>query len=148
MQPRYDGKRYYNPVPTTLSSGRYGRMLRHWLLGRERRVPAPPLVPFRADVTKLNQPVPADALRATWLGHSAGAAGSGRPPPAHRPGMAGAQLAGELPGAEAVLSQPVAAGRGAAARCHSDSHDHFDHLDPLAIRALAPRGVPFFCRPE
>ena len=145
MQPRYDGKRYYNPIPTALSSGNYGRMARHWLRGREQRVPEPPLAPFRADVAALAGPVPADALRATWLGHSTVLLEvDGRrllTDPVWRARSSPVSFLGpkrffpnplplaEVPPLDAVLL----------------SHDHFDHLDPLAIRALAAGGVPFFC---
>ncbi|WP_201783279.1 hypothetical protein [Hymenobacter sp. AT01-02] len=42
---RFDGKKYLNSIPTSMS-GNYGRMLRNWLLGKEERNPRRPLGPF------------------------------------------------------------------------------------------------------
>ena len=71
LQATYDGQKYHNAVPTTANppSG-YGALLGRWLLGKEERAPRRPLGPFRADAAALAAPVPADALRLTWLGHS------------------------------------------------------------------------------
>lgn len=66
---RFDGKKYLNSIPTSMS-GNYGRMLRNWLLGKEERNPRRPLGPFRADAAVLAEPVPSAALRVTWFGHS------------------------------------------------------------------------------
>ncbi|TGE10222.1 MBL fold metallo-hydrolase [Hymenobacter fodinae] len=141
---RFDGKKYLNTVPTSMMSANYSLMLRRWLLGREERAPRQPLGPFRADAAALQEPVPAEALRVTWLGHSTTlleldglriltdpvwrlraspvAVGPKRffAPPLPMP---------EIPKIDAVVL----------------SHDHYDHLDKDAIRALSHTGVPFFC---
>ncbi|HEX8349139.1 MAG TPA: MBL fold metallo-hydrolase [Hymenobacter sp.] len=141
----FDGKRYSNPVPTSVAppSG-YAHMLQRWLLGKEARTPSRPLPPFTADVAALLQPVPAAALRVTWLGHSS--------------------VLLEIDG-KRFLTDPVW-GRAAPLRFAGPkrffpapfpitalppldgvilSHDHYDHLDEDVVRALAPTGVPFFC---
>jgi hypothetical protein len=48
LQPRYDGRKYYNVLPTSVSppSG-YGAMLRRYVAGREERAPRLPLGPFK-----------------------------------------------------------------------------------------------------
>lgn len=58
-------------MPTTISppSG-YGALLKRYLFEKAERAPKKPLGPFWADAAALAAPVPADALRATWLGHS------------------------------------------------------------------------------
>ncbi|MDQ2793900.1 MAG: MBL fold metallo-hydrolase, partial [Bacteroidota bacterium] len=71
VQARFDGKVYHNTLPTTVSppSG-YGALLKRWLFEKAEREPTAPLGPFRADAAALAAPVPTNALRATWLGHS------------------------------------------------------------------------------
>ncbi|UYZ63131.1 MBL fold metallo-hydrolase [Hymenobacter weizhouensis] len=140
---RFDGRRYHNTIPTSMSMN-YGLMLRRWLAGREERVPRRPLGPFRADAAALAAPVPAEALRVTWLGHST--------------------VLLELDGRR-LLTDPVWAGRVSPVRGAGPrrflvaplpldqlplldavllSHDHYDHLDRAAIQALARTGVPFY----
>lgn len=146
LQAIFDGKKYHNPVPTSLRppSG-YGQMLKSWLLGKEERTPQTPPGPFRADAAALAVPVPAAALRVTWLGHST--------------------VLLEIDGRR-VLTDPVWAARASPAQFMGPkrffapplpldklpkldavllSHDHYDHLDEATIRVLGRTGVPFFC---
>ncbi len=146
LQARHDGKRYHNALPTAVSppSG-YGALLKRWLLGPEERAPKVPLGPFRTDAAALAKPVPAAALRATWLGHST--------------------VLLEIDGRR-ILTDPVWAERASPSRLLGPkrffapplpldmlpkldavilSHDHYDHLDEAAIRTLGRTGVPFFC---
>ena len=60
LQPRHDGKKHHNPLPTAVSppSG-YGVLLKRWLRGTEEREPKAPLGPFWADAAALAAPVPA-----------------------------------------------------------------------------------------
>ena len=142
---RYDGKIYHNAVPTTVSppSG-YGALLRRWLFEKAEREPAAPLGPFRAEAAALAAPVPADALRATWLGHSTvlleidgrrvltdpmwAARASPTPFAGLKRFFAPPPPLDQLPKLDAVVL----------------SHDHYDHLDAAAIRFLGQMGVPFF----
>ncbi len=146
LQAIFDGKKYHNPVPTSLRppSG-YGQMLKSWLLGKEERTPQTPPGPFRADAAALAVPVPAAALRVIWLGHST--------------------VLLEIDGRR-VLTDPVWAARASPAQFMGPkrffapplpldklpkldavllSHDHYDHLDEATIRVLGRTGVPFFC---
>ena len=146
LQAVFDGKKYHNPVPTSLRppSG-YGQMLKSWLLGKEERAPQTTPGPFRADAAALAAPVPAAALGVTWLGHST--------------------VLLEIDGRR-ILTDPVWAARVSPAKFMGPkrffapplpldklppldavilSHDHYDHLDETAIRALGRTGVPFFC---
>jgi L-ascorbate metabolism protein UlaG (beta-lactamase superfamily) len=143
---RHDGKKYHNPIPTSVSppSG-YGALLQRWLRGKEDREPKKPLGPFQADAAALAAPVPATALRATWLGHSTvlleidgrriltDPVWSERVSPTQLAGpkrfFAPPLLLAEVPRLDAVVL----------------SHDHYDHLDQAAIRVLGQTGVPFFC---
>ena len=146
LQPGRQGRRYLNVLPTTIKppSG-YAKLLRRFWLEKNDREPRLPLGPFRADAVALAAPVPATALRATWLGHSTvllevdGRRFLTDPVWAQR--ASPVQWAGprrffapplplaQLPPLDGVLL----------------SHDHFDHLDRAAIRTLAGRGERFFC---
>lgn len=140
---RFDGKKYLNTVPTSMSAD-YGLMLRRWLTGKEEREPRRPLGPFRADAAALQEPVPAEALRVTWFGHSStlieidGLRFLTDPVWRLRasPVAVGPKrfFAPPLPLAELPKLDGVIL-----------SHDHYDHLDKDAIRELARTGVAFFC---
>jgi L-ascorbate metabolism protein UlaG (beta-lactamase superfamily) len=139
--PNYRDGAFQNPEPTDMGlKGGVGKMLRHWLFGREQRVPPGPM-PIVA-ITRANfvQP-PASGLRATWLGHST--------------------VLVEIDGAR-ILMDPVWARRASPSslvgpkRFHAPplaladlppidailaSHDHYDHLDRGVVRALARSGA-------
>lgn len=134
--PRWDGTRFVNPVPTRkLAEGTLWRMLRDQLaLGTEREPRAFPALPPLAPET-FRTPPPS-GLRATWLGHAttllevdgarllldpvwgerASPLSFAGPKRFHPPPIAIA----DLPPLDAVLV----------------SHDHYDHLDSAAVRAL------------
>jgi L-ascorbate metabolism protein UlaG (beta-lactamase superfamily) len=146
LMPRHDGKKYLNAIPTRVSppSG-YVALLRRQLLGREERTPPAPLPPFRADVAALAEPVPASALRATWLGHSTVLLEiDGRrflTDPVWRERASPSSLVGP----KRFFAPPLALAELPWLDGVIISHDHYDHLDADAIRALAGTGVPFFC---
>jgi L-ascorbate metabolism protein UlaG (beta-lactamase superfamily) len=141
--PEFVGGRFENPEPTSLMAGRkWVGALREWLLGKEMRAPICPL-PLVADTAARLAAPPASGLRVTWLGHSTTLV--------------------EIDGAT-VLTDPMWGERASPSRWigpkrfappplalaalpHLDavvvSHEHYDHLDEMTVRALAARGVPF-----
>ncbi|TGE22142.1 MBL fold metallo-hydrolase [Hymenobacter aquaticus] len=141
---QFDGKKYRNTVPTGMSMD-YGRMLGRWLRGPEEREPKTPLGPFRADAAALAEPVPAAALRVTWLGHSStlleldGKRFLTDPVWAERASPSG------LIGPKRFFAPPLPLAELPPLDAVLLSHDHYDHLDRAAIRVLARTGVPFFC---
>ncbi|MBW3128797.1 MBL fold metallo-hydrolase [Hymenobacter profundi] len=142
----FDGKRYRNAVPTAMSTATsYWQMARRWLLGKEQRVPKPALAGFSVDAVALAQPVPPTALRATWLGHSMVLLEiDGRrflTDPVWRPRSSPVSFMGP----KRFFPNPLPLAQMPPLDGVLLSHDHFDHLDPLAVRALARTGVPFFC---
>jgi L-ascorbate metabolism protein UlaG (beta-lactamase superfamily) len=141
--PRFDGRAFRNIHPTQLGlrSEDVAPTMKQYLCGGERRVPTAPL-PL-ADPRVLLRTPPASGLRTTWIGHST--------------------LLFEIDGAR-ILTDPVWAKRASPVqfagpkRFHNSpisiaalpeldavliSHDHYDHLDRAAIRALAKRRVTF-----
>jgi L-ascorbate metabolism protein UlaG (beta-lactamase superfamily) len=145
IQARFDGKKYYNPIPTSAEPpGGYAPAMWRWVsTGTGLREPARPLGPFLMDRAALAAPSTEVAL--TWLGHSS--------------------VLIELNG-KRFLTDPVWTERASPTPYagpkrffapplplhqlpHLDgiliSHDHYDHLDPHAIRHLGGLNVPFFC---
>jgi L-ascorbate metabolism protein UlaG (beta-lactamase superfamily) len=146
LQPRHDGRKYYNVLPTSVSppSG-YGAMLRRYLFEKAEREPQQPLGPFRADVVALGAPVPADVLRATWLGHSTMLLEVDGRRFLTDPVWAGRASPSQLVGPRRFFAPPLALADVPPLDGIILSHDHYDHLDPLAIRALAGRTARFYC---
>jgi len=136
-----DGK-FHNSLPTNrLVPGKLWEVLRHQLFGHEERVPkrAIPVVMHAA----ADYAVAPAGLRATWIGH--------------------ATTLIELDGRR-VLTDPIWSDRCSPStwvgptRFHPPpialadlplidavviSHDHYDHLDMMTVRALAARGTRF-----
>jgi L-ascorbate metabolism protein UlaG (beta-lactamase superfamily) len=146
LQPRHDGRKYYNVLPTSVSppSG-YGAMLRRYLFEKAEREPQQPLGPFRADAAALRASVPTDALRATWLGHSTMLLEVDGRRFLTDPVWAGRASPSQLVGPKRFFAPPLALTDVPPLDGIILSHDHYDHLDPLAIRALAGRTARFYC---
>jgi L-ascorbate metabolism protein UlaG (beta-lactamase superfamily) len=141
--PEFVGGRFQNPDPTALMApSRWLWAMKEWLFGGQMRTPVCPL-PVVPDTAARLAAAPASGLRVTWLGHSTTLI--------------------EIDGA-AVLTDPIWSERASPstwvgpkrfaasplaleALPHLDavvvSHEHYDHLDEMTVRALAARGVPF-----
>ena len=146
LQPRYDGKKYYNTLPTSVSPpDGYGPLLRAYLTGKEERVPKRLRGPFRADVATLAQPVPPEGLRATWLGHSTMMLEIDGRRILTDPVWGQRVSPSQLMGPKRFFAPPLALQDLPKLDAVVISHDHYDHLDKEAVRFLARTGVPFFC---
>ena len=134
--PQFRDGAFQNPIPgSLLTPGVFWRSMRRQLFGREQRVPTGdiPIVPLAA--ADFTHP-PTSGLRVTWLGHStvlleidgyrvlidpvwglrASPSQLVGPRRFHPPPLP----LGELPRLDAVIL----------------THDHYDHLDMLAVRAI------------
>jgi L-ascorbate metabolism protein UlaG (beta-lactamase superfamily) len=141
--PEFVDGRFQNLEPTHLMPARlWPWALEQAVFGGEMRAPVCPLPMARETAARLAAPV-ASGLRVTWLGHSTTLV--------------------EIDGAK-VLTDPIWSERASPStwagpkRFHPPplalealprldavvvSHEHYDHLDELTVRALAARGVPF-----
>ncbi len=146
LQPRHSGKKYYNVLPTSVSppSG-YGTLLRRYLFDKAEREPRQPLGPFSADAAALAAPVPADALRVTWLGHSTTLLEIDGRRFLTDPVWCARVSPSQLVGPKRFFAPPLPLAQLPPLDGIILSHDHYDHLDEAAIRALAGRGERFFC---
>jgi len=146
VQARYDGKIYHNTLPTSVSppSG-YGALLKRYVFEKAEREPKAPLGPFRADAAALATPVPADALRVTWLGHSTTLIEIDGRRFLTDPVWSERASPSQLMGPKRFFAPPLPLDKLPRLDAVILSHDHYDHLDSAAIRALSKTGVPFFC---
>jgi len=141
--PQFDGKRFVNPVPTSLMlPGTFWEMARHQFFGDEVRVPPQPPPVVTRTAADYAAP-PASGLRATWIGH--------------------ASTLVEIDG-QRLLTDPIWSERASPSslvgpkRFHPPplplealppidlvivSHDHFDHLDMATVLTLAATGTRF-----
>jgi L-ascorbate metabolism protein UlaG (beta-lactamase superfamily) len=141
--PEFVKGKFVNGERTSLMAPRlWGRALRQWTFGDEMRTPTCPL-PVVGDTTARLATPPGSGLRVTWFGHSTTLV--------------------EIDGAT-ILTDPMWGERASPSAWigpkrfssptvaiadlpHLDavviSHEHYDHLDEMSVRALAARGVPF-----
>ncbi len=146
LQPGHDGRKYLNVLPTRVNppSG-YGALLRRYIFEKGERTPRQPLGRFRADAAALAEPVPADALRATWLGHSTLLLEVDGRRFLTDPVWSERVSPSQLVGPKRFFAPPLALADVPPLDGIILSHDHYDHLDPVAIRALAGRTTRFYC---
>jgi L-ascorbate metabolism protein UlaG (beta-lactamase superfamily) len=146
LQPRHSGNKYYNVLPTSVSppSG-YGKLLSRYIFEKAEREPSQPLGPFPADAAALAAPVPADALRVTWLGHSTTLIEVDGRRFLTDPVWSARASPSQLVGPKRFFAPPLPLAQLPPLDGIILSHDHYDHLDEAAIRALAGRGERFFC---
>jgi L-ascorbate metabolism protein UlaG (beta-lactamase superfamily) len=139
-----EGKKYLNPVPTSVSTGSIWSVLWKYITNKAETTPKRKLGPFATDVSIYRQ-APATGLRITWVGHSSllieidGLRILTDPMWSERASFSDvigpkrffpAPLAlKDLPGLDAIII----------------SHDHYDHLDRHAIPFFATSNVPFYC---
>jgi L-ascorbate metabolism protein UlaG (beta-lactamase superfamily) len=146
LQPRHSGKKYYNVLPTSVNpTSGYGQLLRRYIFEKAEREPAQPLGPFAADAAALAAPVPANALRVTWLGHSTTLMEVDGRRFLTDPVWSARVSPSQLVGPKRFFAPPLPLAQLPPLDGIILSHDHYDHLDEAAIRALAGRGERFFC---
>ncbi len=140
--PQYGESKFRNPQPTKMATGSFVEMARRQFLGGEQREPLGTIPVVARTASDYTAP-PASGLRATWIGWSS--------------------VLVEIEG-HTVLTDPIWSERCSPStligpkRFHPPpmplselpmidavviSHDHYDHLDMPAIRALAARGTHF-----
>jgi L-ascorbate metabolism protein UlaG (beta-lactamase superfamily) len=134
---RKEGRRFLNPVPTTIGGiGTIFKVLPRFLGSKVEKFPRRPLGPFKTDVASYAM-APASGLRVTWMGHSSmlieidgvkvlvDPVWDERASPSRWAGpkrfFAAPVRLEDLPGVDVVLV----------------SHDHYDHLGEETIRRLA-----------
>ncbi|HKY92612.1 MAG TPA: MBL fold metallo-hydrolase [Nevskiaceae bacterium] len=141
--PLYQDGAFANPQPpAAYTFADLGPLLKGQFFGDEVRVPPAPIPVVPVDAAKLKAPLPAEGLRAFWIGHGSvyveidgvrllidpvfseyASPFSIGPRRFHPPPIALA----DLPPIDAVLI----------------THDHYDHLDMATVKTLSQRGASF-----
>ena len=135
--PNYRDGAFRNPEATSIGpEGGTGNMLRHWLFGREQRVPPGPLPIVRLSARDFATP-PASGFRVTWLGHSTVLVEIDGARLLMDPVWARRASPSTLLGPRRFHEPPVALEDLPSLDAILASHDHYDHLDRGVVRALA-----------
>ena len=141
--PEFVGGRFANPEPTHLMAARqWGRALREWLFGKEMRAPICPLPVVTDAAARLAAPA-ASGLRVTWLGHSTTLVELDGVTVLTDPMWSERASPSRWLGPKRFAPPPLALAALPRLDAVVVSHEHYDHLDEMTVRALAARGVPF-----
>lgn len=140
-----EGKKYLNPVPTTISTGaNMLQILWKYFTNKAETRPKQQLGPFKTDVSVYTKP-PASGLRITWVGHSSllieidGIRLLTDPVWSERASFS------SFIGPKRFFPAPVTVKELPPLDAVIISHDHYDHLDRDVIKEFATMQVPFYC---
>jgi len=140
---RNQGKKFLNPVETKISTG--GNMftlLLKFATNKAETVPAHKLGPFATDIDIYKTP-PASGLRITWIGHSTILIEVDGIRMLTDPVWSKRASFSEAIGPKRFFDVPIKLADLPKLDAVVISHDHFDHLDPRAVKAL--KNIPFYC---
>ncbi|MEV6315433.1 MBL fold metallo-hydrolase [Streptomyces sp. NPDC051776] len=143
--PNYRDGQFHNPVPTrTMLPGSNGPMLRRQFDRAERalRTPAGTVPVHRPTAADWGEP-PASGLRLTWMGHSSVLAEIDGHRVLFDPVWGERCSPFSFAGPRRVHPVPVPLDELDPVDVVVISHDHYDHLDMLSIRALARTDAVF-----
>ncbi len=132
-----NGKRYLNPVPTTIGGfSLIARVFVEYLTNREERVPREPLGPFQTDA-RIFASRPASGLRVTWLGHSSSLVELGGLRILIDPMWDERAAPVSWAGPRRFFPPPLPIESLPPIDLVLISHDHYDHLGAVTVRALS-----------
>jgi L-ascorbate metabolism protein UlaG (beta-lactamase superfamily) len=135
--------RFQNGEPTGLMApAMFWNAFKHWMFGKEMRAPACPL-PVVTDAAHRLATPPASGLRVTWLGHSTVLVEVDGTTVLTDPMWSERASPSTWIGPKRFHAPPIALADLPRVDAVVVSHEHYDHLDETAVRALAARGVPF-----
>lgn len=135
--PNFRDGAFQNPVPTAVGApGTMLQMLRRQLLGKEQRHPSAPIPIVPLTRANFASP-PASGLRVTWLGHSTTLIEIDGFRVLVDPVWCQRVSPSQLVGPKRFHPPPVALADLPPLDVVLITHDHYDHLDMDAVRALA-----------
>jgi L-ascorbate metabolism protein UlaG (beta-lactamase superfamily) len=141
--PEFVGGRFQNLEPTSLMPAhKWWGALRHWFFGDEMREPTCPVPIVRDTAARLAAP-PASGLRVTWLGHSTALIEIDGAIVLTDPMWSERASPSTWMGPKRYHPPPLAIDALPAVDAVVISHEHYDHLDEMTVRALAARSLSF-----
>src|SRR5215469_7022645 len=133
----HDGRRFLNPVPTTVGEwSTLRKALPLYFSNKEEKVPARPLGPFRTDAA-IYHTAPESGLRVTWMGHSSMLVEIDGVSLLIDPVWDERASPVRWMGPKRFFSAPLKLDELPAIDVVLISHDHYDHLGESTIRTLA-----------
>ncbi len=139
------GKRYLNPVPTSVQTGKsIGGVLWKYLTNKAETTPKRKLGPFTTDAKVYAQP-PASGLRITWVGHSSLLIEVDGLRLLTDPVWSSRASFSAFIGPKRFFPAPLELNKLPSLDAIIISHDHYDHLDRHVIPHFASSNVPFYC---
>jgi L-ascorbate metabolism protein UlaG (beta-lactamase superfamily) len=131
------GKRFLNPVPTSLGGlSIFFKILWRFLTNREERTPKQVLGPFHTD-PRVYETLPATGLRVTWMGHSSSLLEIDGTRVLIDPVWEKRAAPVEWAGPKRFFPPPLALEDLPPIDIVIISHDHFDHLGTNTVRKLS-----------
>ncbi len=118
-------------------------MLKQYINAKEERVPLTQLGPFPVDESLFNV-APASGLRITWMGHSSLLIEIDGKRILTDPVIGRASFV-QWAGPKRFFDYPLPIEQMPVLDAIIISHDHYDHLDVLAMKKLAGIATPFYC---
>ncbi|PQJ12953.1 MBL fold metallo-hydrolase [Flavipsychrobacter stenotrophus] len=137
------GNTYQNPIPTIQTEGGFLPILWKYITAKEERVPKIPIGPFPVDVNDYNT-TSSTGLRITWMGHSSLLIEIDGRSFLTDPVIGRASFLQSV-GPKRFFPYPIALHQLPKLDGIILSHDHYDHLDVLAIKQLINNPAPIFC---
>jgi L-ascorbate metabolism protein UlaG (beta-lactamase superfamily) len=133
---RREGKKFLNPVPTSVGSlSIMFKVLPLYLRNKEERTPRRPLGPFRTSTDVYASP-PASGLRVTWIGHSTSLVEIDGLTVLIDPVWEQRAAPVEWAGPRRFFAAPLDLEQLPRIDLVLISHDHYDHLGARTIRRL------------
>jgi L-ascorbate metabolism protein UlaG (beta-lactamase superfamily) len=136
-----DGKAQ-NPVPTSLDAGNPWEFIVEYFRGADERTPPSP-VPMVVPDPSVLESVRGRGVRFIWLGHSTVYLEIDGTRVLIDPVWSDRASPFNILGPKRSHPVPIALADLPVVDVVVISHDHYDHLDPGVVRALAPQGVRF-----
>jgi L-ascorbate metabolism protein UlaG (beta-lactamase superfamily) len=144
--PNFKDGRAQNTVETRMASDEPWRDMRRffveWFRGAKERRPPTPVPMVEADSVTLDS-IPGRGVRFIWLGHSTVYLEVDGVRVLIDPVWSDRASPFKIVGPKRTHPMPIALADLPTVDVVVISHDHYDHLDPVVVRELAPQGVRF-----
>ncbi|MBV7530009.1 MBL fold metallo-hydrolase [Chitinophaga sp. sic0106] len=144
LQSHIEGKKYQNPVPTSMAIANMPALMWKYLTYKGKRSPLMPLGPFHVTPAAL-LPAASQELQLTWLGHSSYILELDGKRLIIDPVFASRASPFSFMGPKRFFASPVLPAELPPIDVVLLSHDHYDHLDRHMMHFLSKKVKQFVC---